>query len=124
MDENGERALLLASVSDLAGAIDYFFGEKFTASSADDAVVLGLVELARSRPEIAEVLNSAYNATRTRLIGFIASEKREASAETWDWAAEGILATAMGNVFIGEFDRDPAHTVRAQTAICAMLSTF
>lgn len=123
-NETGELAILPTSVSDLDGAVDYFFGEKFTASSADDAVALGLVELSRSTPEIADVLNGVYAATRVKLVGFIASEKRNASVETCEWAAEGILAAAMGNVFIGDFDRDSAHTMRAQKAVKAMLGTL
>lgn len=38
---------------------DYLFGEDFTRSDAENAVVLGFVELSRTNPAIAEVLVAA-----------------------------------------------------------------
>lgn len=123
-DEDGSSSILPDDISSVEEALDYFFGGAFTESSDDDAVVLGLVEMARTNRRIAAVLAEAHSATRTRLADLVRSAHPTASTEQCAWAAEGILTAAMGNVFISDFDRDRDNTARARRAIEAMLSTL
>jgi hypothetical protein len=96
-DENGRPAILPAAVDSLDGALDYLFGTEFAASSSENAIVLAFVELARSTPEIAEVLAAAYSSTRERLAAYIAEAKHDAPdaarARRGRRAARGTVAT-------------------------------
>ncbi|KQR53625.1 hypothetical protein ASF88_01815 [Leifsonia sp. Leaf336] len=49
-------------------AIDYFFGPEFASPDAENALVLGFVELSRTMPKSPEVLTTAYSATRVPLV--------------------------------------------------------
>lgn len=122
--ENGTPAILPAAVTDLDSASDYLFGESFTTSDSENAVVLAFVELSRSIPEIAEVLTGAYSATREKLTEFLIDAKPAASASDCEWAAEGLLAIALGNVFLGDFDPNTAHTSRSRRAAEALISAI
>ncbi|QAB18214.1 TetR/AcrR family transcriptional regulator [Leucobacter muris] len=123
-DENGRPAILPAAVASLDGALDYLFGTEFAASSSENAIVLAFVELARSTPEIAEVLAAAYSSTRERLAAYIAEAKHGAPEAARDAAAQGVLSAALGNVFIGDFDRDEGRTARARAAVDALLAAL
>src|SRR5690606_33127108 len=113
-DERGEPAILPAAVDNLGSALDFLFGSEFAASSSENAIVLAFVELARSNPEIAEVLAAAYSSTRERLAAYLAEARPGASAAAREAAAQGVLSAALGNVFIGDFDRDEGRTARAR----------
>lgn len=117
-------AILPSEVATLGAAVDYLFGAEFTASSSENAIVLAFVELSRSSEEIAKVLNEAYSSTRMSLVEFIAEAKPHVSAVDCEWGAEGLLSIALGNVFLGDFNADPAHTERTRTAALAMLSAL
>ncbi|MGO1849058.1 MAG: hypothetical protein ACTH2J_00545 [Candidatus Microbacterium stercoravium] len=117
-------SIIPADVSSLDKALDYFFGGAFTESSDEDAIVLGLVEIARTNPRIAAVLAEAHRATRARIVTLVGQAHAAASPEQCAWAAEGILTAAMGNVFLSDFDRDSDRTAQARRAIEAMLSTL
>lgn len=123
-DENGSPTILPATAKDLDGTIDYLFGEEFTSPTSDNAIVLAFVELARSSPDIAEVLNAAYSSARSRIATYLAAAKPSAPAATREWAAEGLLAIALGNVFLGDFNADPGHTVRTRSAADALIASL
>lgn len=123
-DENGEPAILPAAVNSLNSALDYLFGGEFAASSSENAVVLAFVELARTTPEIAEVLTASYASTRERLAAYIAEAKPHAPLPAREAAAQGVLSTALGNVFIGDFDSDETRTARARAAVDALLAAL
>ncbi|MBT2588515.1 TetR/AcrR family transcriptional regulator [Arthrobacter sp. ISL-95] len=122
--EDGAPSIMPMDISSLNDALGYFFGGAFTESSDEDAIVLGLVEMARINPRIAAVLAEAHRATRARLLALVGEARPGASAEQCSWAAEGILTAAMGNVFINDFDRDLDRTNQARRAVEAMLSTL
>lgn len=123
-DETGDSAIIPASVTTLEGAIDYLFSDDFAASSAENAIVLAFVELARSSPDIAAVLRDAYSASQSRLVRYIEEAKPAVSHDDCDWAAEGVLSIALGNVFLGDFNADPGHTVRTRVAAEALLASL
>ena len=123
-DETGSPAILPGTVDDLDGAVGYLFGEEFASSNAENAIVLAFVELARTDPDIAETLTAAYASTRDRLSAFIAAAKPDAPAELRAAAAQGVLAAALGNVFIGDFDRDAARTALTRAAVDALLAAL
>ncbi|QZY51696.1 TetR/AcrR family transcriptional regulator [Leucobacter tenebrionis] len=123
-DERGEPAILPVAIDDLGSALDFLFGPEFAASGAENAIVLAFVELARSTPEIAEVLAAAYTSTRERLSAYLAEAKPDAPAATREAAAQGVLSAALGNVFIGDFDRDDGRTARARAAVDALLEAL
>lgn len=123
-DETGTPAILPVEVDDLAAAVDYLFGEEFAASGSDNAIVLAFVDLARSSREIAEVLEAAYSSTRTRLADFVQVAKPSIAKTQCDWAAEGLLAIALGNVFLGDFTADPGHTIRTRTAAESLINNL
>lgn len=123
-DETGEPAILPAGIQDLDAALDYLFGEEFASSSAENAIVLAFVELARTTPEIAETLAAAYSSTRARLSSFIAAARPAAAPAAREAAAQGVLTAALGNVFIGDFDRDAARTSLTRAAVDALLAAL
>ncbi|WP_449280911.1 TetR family transcriptional regulator [Leucobacter sp.] len=123
-DETGSPAILPGVVDDLDGALDYLFGEEFASSSAENAIVLAFVELARSDSDIAETLTAAYGSTRDRLGAFIAAAKPDAAPAARDAAAQGVLTAALGNVFIGDFDRDTTRTSLTRAAVDALLAAL
>ncbi|RGE20019.1 TetR/AcrR family transcriptional regulator [Leucobacter sp. wl10] len=123
-DESGAPAILPNTVDDLDGALDYLLGEEFASSSAENAIVLAFVELARTDAEIAATLRAAHSATLDRLSGFIAAAKPAADPAAREVAAQGLLAAALGNAFIGDFDPDTRHTSLARAAVDALLATL
>ncbi|GAA1511227.1 AcrR family transcriptional regulator [Agromyces terreus] len=124
-DPDGEPVSILPTdVADLAGALDYLFGAEFSTSDRENAVVLGLVELARVTPDIAQVLTTAYTATRVQLADLVASAHPDAGREACVTAAYSILTSALGSVFLGDFDADPARAVHSRAAAEALLATL
>ena len=117
-------AIIPSSVETLEEALDYLFGDEFAASSEENAVVLGLVELSRSSPEIAEVLTAAYSSARARIAEWIQLAKSEADPTLRESAADTVLAAAIGNVFMGDFNQDAARTARTRISIDALLATL
>lgn len=117
-------SILPDGVTTLYDAVDYLFGQEFTASSNDNAIALSFVELARSTPDIAQVLEEAYTTTRAELAAFLAHAKPTLADADRDWAAEGLLAIALGNVFLGDFNTEPGHTVRTRRAAEAFLAAL
>lgn len=124
-DESGEvGSIIPGGVSDLAGALDYLFGPEFNSPDRENAVVLGLVELSRTSPEIADVLTKAYTATRLQLAELIASACPDASIDRSATVAYGVLTSALGSVFLGDFDADPSRMERSRAAVEALLGTL
>lgn len=117
-------SILPAGTADLTEALDYLFGAEFNAPDRENAVVLGLVELSRTSPEIAEVLTTAYTATRTQLAELVARANPTASPDACVTAAYGVLAGALGSIFLGDFDADPTRLTRTRAAAEALLSTL
>lgn len=124
-DEAGKiDSILPADVTDVEGALDYLFGPVFNSPDRENAVVLGLVELARTTPEIADVLTTAYTATRLQLVELVAEEYPDASADSCITAAYGLLTGALGSVFLGDFDADPTRMTRTRAAAEALLTAL
>ncbi|KRB35202.1 TetR/AcrR family transcriptional regulator [Microbacterium sp. Root180] len=124
-DASGEPGSLLpAEVVDIDGAIDYLFGVPFLSPDRDNAVVLGLVELSRTTPEIANVLTVAYTATRMQLAQLVAQEHPDAAPDACVTVAYGVLTCALGSVFLGDFDADPARMTQSRAAAEALLATL
>jgi len=122
-DEAGRLTIFPDSVSTFADALDYLFGEEFTRSDAENAVVLGFVELSRATPAIAEILAESYANTRRRLadLGTVAFPHADAAQRAL--IADATLSAALGNVFMGDFDPDPARTARVRAGVEALLAT-
>lgn len=124
-DASGEAGSILpADVSDVEGALDHLFGIPFLTSDRENAVVLGLVELSRTTPEIAEVLTTAYTATRTQLAQLVAQAHPDAAADACATVAYGVLTCALGSVFLGDFDADPGRMVHSRAAAEALVATL
>lgn len=117
-------AIIPGTVESLDEALDHLFGDEFAASSDENAVVLGLVELSRSSPEIADVLTTAYSSTRARIAEWILRAKPDADAARRESVADAVLAAALGNVFMGDFNQDADRTARTRIAIDALLETL
>lgn len=122
--DGGSPAVLPAEVETLEEALDYLYGAEFVASTEENAVVLGLVELSRSSPEIAEVLTTAYSATRTRIAELLQLAKPSADVAQADAVTDTILSAALGNVFMGDFNQDADRTARTRNAVDALLATL
>ncbi len=123
-DEDGNPTILPRGTRTLDAALDYLFGLEFTTADAENAVVLGLVESSRTRPEIAGILAEAYSETRAALARLLRASRPDAMPESCAVVADGVLAAALGNVFLGDFDPDPARTERARQAADALISTL
>lgn len=124
-DPSGEVGSILPSdVADVAGALDYLFGPVFNSPDRENAVVLGLVQLSRTNAEIGNVLTTAYTATRLQLAELVSAAHPDASAETCANTAYGLLTCALGSVFLGDFDADPARMARSRAAAEALLTAI
>ncbi|MDZ4046291.1 MAG: TetR/AcrR family transcriptional regulator [Rhodoglobus sp.] len=123
-DETGTLTILPSTLESFTDALDYLFGEDFTRSDAENAVVLGFVELSRTNPAIAEVLAEAYGSTRSRLAELAASQYPHADAAARELAADATLSAALGNVFMGDFDPDKVRTARVRRAVETLLSAI
>jgi len=117
-------SILPAEVADIEGALDYLFGPDLSSPDRENAVVLGLVELSRTTPEIADVLTTAYTATRVQLAELVAAAKPGATGDACATVAYGILTCALGSVFLGDFDPDPVRRDRSRAAAEALLATL
>lgn len=117
-------AILPPSITTLDAALDFLFGPDFVASTAENAVVLGFVELSRTMPEIATVLTDAYLGVERRLGELIASARPAAPLQKRSDAAVSVLTAALGAVFIEEFSHDPHRAVRARRAAEALIATL
>lgn len=123
-DETGAPSVLPGGISSLDEALDFLFGVEFTTSDAENAVVLGLVELSRTAPEIAEVLTTAYSRTSEQLCTLVMLAHPGSSEEDCVAVADGVLAAALGNVFMGDFHDDPDRTARIRRSTEALLATL
>ncbi|KJL32303.1 TetR/AcrR family transcriptional regulator [Microbacterium azadirachtae] len=124
-DETGNvGSILPPHVATINDALDYLFGPDFNAPDRENAVVLGLVELSRTTPEIADVLTTAYTATRVQLAELVTIAKPNASAGACITAAYGVLTCALGSVFLGDFDKDPTRMERSRAAADAQLAAI
>lgn len=124
-DESGDVGTILPpGTTDVHGALDYLFGPEFGAPDVENAVVLGLVELSRGAPEIAQVLTDSYTATRMHLADLVTREHPDASRDACTTVAYGVLTCALGSVFLGDFDRDPTRLAHARAAAEALLTTL
>jgi len=117
-------SILPPDVIDIDGALDYLFGPVFNAPDRENAVVLGLVELSRTTPEIAEVLTTAYTATRVQLAALLVADRPDADRDACVTAAYGVLTCALGSVFLGDFDADPTRMSRSRAAAEALLAAL
>lgn len=115
-------SILPAGTTSLAEALDYLFGDEFSTPDTENAVVLGLVELSRQNPAIADVLTAAYSATRVQIAGLVEHAYPGAGPEQCATAAYGVLTSALGSVFLGDFDPDPARLAHARAAADALLA--
>lgn len=124
-DASGEvGSILPPGVDDIGGALDYLFGAEFLSPDRENAVVLGLVELSRTTPEIADVLTSSYGATRAQLAELVARAHPDASEGACLTVAYGLLTCALGSVFLGDFDADPSRVAHSRAAAEALLATL
>lgn len=123
-DETGTLTILPSTLVSFTDALDYLFGEEFTRSDAENAVVLGFVELSRTNPAIAEVLTESYGRTRTTLAELAAAEYPRADAATCELVADGTLSAALGNVFMGDFNPDEVRTARVRRAVETLLAAL
>ncbi|KQR53615.1 TetR family transcriptional regulator [Leifsonia sp. Leaf336] len=124
-DGSGEvGSILPGPVATIAEALDYLFGPVFGSPDRESAVVLGLVELSRTNPEIAEVLASSYALTSSQLAELVAEAKPAASREACATIAYGVLTCALGSAFLGDFDADPARLGRSRAAAEMLLTTL
>ncbi|AZS38048.1 HTH-type transcriptional regulator BetI [Microbacterium lemovicicum] len=124
-DETGEvGSLLPADVAEIGDALEYLFGEVFLSPDRENAVVLGLVELSRTTPAIADVLTSAYSATREQLLDLVSAAKPDAPYDAQATVAYGLLMCALGSVFLGDFDVDPARLTRSRAAAEALVASL
>lgn len=117
-------SILLPDTISIEGALDYLFGPDFNSPDRENAVVLGLVELSRSTPEIAQLLTTAYTATRLELAELVAQAHPDASHDSCLTAAYGVLTCALGSVFLGDFDNDPSRMERSRAAAEALLAAL
>lgn len=122
--DTDSSSILPPTASTLDEAVEYLFGQEFTESSSENAIALGFVELARTSPDVAAVLEEAYSTTRTDLAAFIGTAKPALAESDLEWAAEGLLAIALGNVFLGDFNAEPGHTTRTHRAALAFLAAL
>lgn len=124
-DASGEPGSILPpDADDIDGALDYLFGEPFLSPDRENAVVLGLVELSRTKPEIADVLATSYSATRAQLAQLVAQAHPDAAADACVTVAYGVLTCALGSVFLGDFDADPARMRYSRAAAEALLGSL
>ncbi|UOQ89101.1 TetR family transcriptional regulator [Agromyces endophyticus] len=124
-DQIGEvGSILPAGTTDLESALDYLFGPVFSAPDRENAVVLGFVQLSRTSPEIAEVLTTAYTATRLQLADLVAASHPDSSPDACMTVAYGVLTCALGSVFLGDFDADPTRMTRSRAAADALVAAL
>lgn len=122
-DERGEaESILPPDVDDVPGALDYLFGEQFLSPDRENAVVLGLVELSRTTPEIADVLTTAYTATRVQLAELVTRAHPTAARAKVQNVAYGILTCALGSAFLSDFDHDQTLMAHSRGAAEMLLA--
>lgn len=122
--EGGEPAILPRDINTLEGTLDYLFGEYFAAATSENSIVLGFVDLSRTMPKIAEVLSSAYLDTETRLEAMLAERYPEANPTARAEVSITILSTALGNVFLEEFNHDSQRLSRSRSALELLLRSL
>lgn len=117
-------SILPEDAHDIGAALDYLFGADFLSPDRENAVVLGLVELSRTKPEIADVLTTSYSATRHHLAQLVARAHPDAPQLACLTVAYGLLTCALGSVFLGDFDTDPGRIGYSRAAAEALLGTL
>jgi AcrR family transcriptional regulator len=124
-DEHGEiTSIVPAGTAGPVEALDYLFGVEFNSPGRENTVVLGLVELARTMPDIAAVLTAAYTRTRLHLADLVVAARPAADADDCTTVAYGLLTCALGSVFVGDFDPDPARRQRSRAAADLLLASL
>lgn len=123
-DESGVPTVLPHDITSLADTLDYLFGPVFTASDTENAVILGLVELSRTTPAIAEILTTAYSGTTDRIADMVGVAYPGTPADARTIIADGIITAALGNVFLGDFSNEPERTKRTRAATEALVSAL
>lgn len=117
-------SILPAGTDSVRTAMAYLFGEDFSAPGADNAVVLGFVEAARSDPSLAELLVRAYSGTHSLLADLLTAEHPGADRSACESAAYGVVAIALHNVFLSDIASTDAGTRAARDAAERLIATL
>ena len=119
----GESILPLGT-ADVAGALDFLFGDEFAAPGNENAVVLGFVEAARTDPVLAGLLVSAYQGTHGALGALLATEHPDVDAEACASVAYGVVGIALHNVFLSDIASAATGTATARAAAERLIATL
>lgn len=114
--EPGTTSILPPSVRCVDDAIEYLFGAEFTEPGSQNVIVFGLIEASRGNPEIRQILVRAYTGAEQTIRDFLAVEHPTAPDELRAHVAEGIMATAMHNVFMNDIDASSTRNAAARAA--------
>lgn len=110
-----EPSLLPGGVASLADALDFLFGE-LAEQDSENPIALALMEAARAVPGIRSTLVAAYLGTQDALERLLADAGSGGTRTDRAAVAYGILALALGNVFLSDVEASPARTRMARSA--------
>lgn len=115
-DDEAADSLMPASVTSLSAALDFLFGDEFSAPGPPNVVAHGLVEASRAIPALFAVIYKAYVGMEEAIAEFLRAEAPEADAAARARVAQGIVASALGNIFMCEIQHTPERTAACRGA--------
>ncbi|MBX3196473.1 MAG: TetR family transcriptional regulator [Microbacteriaceae bacterium] len=97
----------------IEAALDYLFGE-LAAPGPENAAALALVDAGRTNQRIHAVVSGAYLSSEVELAALIGGAAPRASTDDVASVAYGVVALALGNVFMSDIEVSDEHTRRAR----------
>jgi TetR/AcrR family transcriptional regulator, transcriptional repressor of bet genes len=96
-------APLVSPDTDVAGALDYLFGE-FAEPGSENAAAFAFLDAGRTIPEIHEIVLQAYRSIQHALNAIFARELPAENAAAFDPTAYTVLSLALGNSYANDLE--------------------
>lgn len=116
-----QESLFPPGIDTLDGAVDFLFGA-LAADRSGNVAALPFIEAARTVPGIRDIILTAYDGTRDRIAVLLAEDLPHLALEECEEIAHGILAAAIGHIFLNDIALQPDRTGFARHTVDALLS--
>ena len=106
-------SFLPAGTTDVSGALDYLFGA-FAEPGPENVAALAFVDAARTNDRIRAVVVDAYRSSEAELRALLSGVAPRGGDDEVARIASGVLAIAIGTVFLSDLEMSPERTALAR----------
>ncbi|HKT57494.1 MAG TPA: TetR/AcrR family transcriptional regulator [Microbacterium sp.] len=116
-------APLVSPAADIAGALDYLFGE-FAEPGSENAAALAFIDAGRTIPEIHLIVLQAYRSIQHALNAIFTRELPPENADAFDSTAYAVFSLALGNTFTNDLDPSPERIAQARQSAEGLIAAL